>query len=286
LKIQNSKFKTESSMLEPVREYFVKDGVVMQTRQFDPAWSKGRKTSYEVMRVIDGAPLFAEEHVSRLIQSAMKAGLKEIIDPEKIKDSIGKLIHANTREDGNILFCLIPDKEKVYVLSWYVEHHYPLEEDYRSGVFVRTMKAIRKQPNAKIWNAELRSKAQYLISSSDAYEVLLVDKKKNITEGSKSNIFFIRGNSVFTTPEADVLQGITRQKVLQLCSDSLIKVSEQEIALQELAFYEAAFITGTSPGILPVSMIEKHRFNTSNEIMKKLMAAYNTLVGEAAISIR
>jgi len=273
-------------MLEPVREFFIKDGAVLPTWQFDASWGKKRKTVYEVMRVISGVPLFAEEHVDRLIQSAMKAGIKEIADPERIKDSIGKLIHANTREDGNILFCLIPDKEKVYVLSWYVDHHYPGEDDYRSGVFVRTMKAIRKQPHAKIWNAELRSKAQYLITSSDAYEVLLIDKKNNITEGSKSNIFFIRGNSVFTTPESDVLQGITRQKVLQICRDSLIKVSEQEIDLQELPFYEAAFITGTSPGILPVSMIEKVRFNTSNEMMRKLMAAYSTLVGEAAISIR
>ena len=146
------------------------------------------------------------------------------------------------------------------------------------------MKAVRKPPNAKIWNAELRTKAQYLISSSDIYEVLLVNKKKNITEGSKTNIFFIRGNSVFTTCSEDVLQGITRQKLIEICNKSGLSVTEKEIPLAEVPFYEAAFITGTSPGILPVSLIDKHRFNTSNETMKKLMEAYDTLVSKSAIS--
>ena len=267
-------------MLTPERDYFVKDGVVMETWQFDAAWGKGRKTVYEVMRMINGVPLFLDEHVDRLLQSALKAGIRQTVDPDKVVNSIEKLIQANPADNGNILFCLIHENDNIHILSWFIEHHYPSKDDYKSGVYIRTMKAIRKQPNAKIWNAELRKKAAYQIASSDAYEVLLVDKKKNITEGSKSNIFFIRGNSIFTTPERDVLPGITRQKVFMLCEENLIRISELDIPLQELPFYEAAFITGTSPEILPVGMIDKHRFNTSNELMRKLMAAYDQLIAK------
>ncbi len=95
-------------MLEPIREYFVKDGLVMETWQFDPEWSKGRKTVYEVMRVIDGNPLFAEEHIDRLFQSAIKTRIKHISDPQIIRESIHQLIQANSSEDGNILLCLVP----------------------------------------------------------------------------------------------------------------------------------------------------------------------------------
>jgi len=269
-------------MLSPEREYFVKDGVVMEIWQFDPAWSKGRKTVYEVMRVINGIPLFLEEHVNRLLQSASKTGIRDIADPGRVSGSIRKLIQANRAKDGNILFCLINENGNVHILTWFVEHHYPSAEEYSSGVYIRSMKAVRKHPNAKTWNAELRKKASYLIASSDAYEVLLVDKKKNITEGSRSNIFFIRGNTIFTPPENKVLKGITRQKVLEICENAMVRINEKEIPLQEVPFYEAAFITGTSPGILPVNAIENHRFNNSNELMRKLMEAYQSIVGKAS----
>jgi len=220
-----------------------------------------------------------------LIQSAEQAGIGHMLRRGKISESLTKLIESNSSDKGNVILCLIPDHDKIHILSYYIEHHYPSDEDYHSGVSLRCMKAVRRRPNAKIWNAELRTKAQYLISSSDIYEVLLVDKKKNITEGSKTNIFFIRGNNVYTTRSGDVLQGITREKVISICTQAGINVTEKEIPLAEVPFYEAAFITGTSPGILPVSRIDKHRFNSSNETMKMLMEAYYTLVSKSAISI-
>lgn len=265
-------------MLEPIREYFIKDGAALHTWEYNPAWGKKKKTVYEVMRVIDGTPLFLDEHIERILNSAKEAGLKDVPVRSKFEKAISGLIKKNGPEDGNILLCIIPNKEHSHILSWYVEHHYPSEKEYIKGVGIRTMKAIRKQPTAKVWNAELRSKAQYLISESEVYEVLLVDKKKNITEGSRSNIFFIRGDSLFTTPDTMVLQGITRKKILELANKLMIEVSEREIPLKDLPFYEAAFISGTSPGILPVSLIDKHRFNTSNEMMRKLMAAYDEKV--------
>jgi branched-chain amino acid aminotransferase len=270
-------------MLEPISEYFVKDGYVLHTWEYDPSWNKRRKTIYEVLRVIDGMPLFEPEHTSRLMQSALSSGLEDI-QPEKLTNSMHRLIDANNGEDGNILCCIISGKEGHHILSWYVEHRYPTTEQYENGVILRTLKAIRKNPATKVWNAELRSKAAYLINSSTAYEVLLIDKKKNVTEGSRSNIFFIRGNSVYTPPENKVLKGITRQKVLQLCQDLGIQLHEKEIPLHEMPFYEAAFITGTSPGVLAVNAIEDHRFNTSNAVIKKLMAAYNSLLSMTAIS--
>jgi branched-chain amino acid aminotransferase len=212
-----------------------------------------------------------------LIQSVSKAGLNGNLDLETLVKSIQKLIDANKNENGNILICLIQRKQKTHILLWYVQHHYPSAEDYQHGVDVITLKAVRKKPQAKIWNTSLRKQADYIIGKSEVYEALLVDGRKNVTEGSRSNIFFIRGNSIFTPPLNKVLPGITREKVMLLCDQMIIKLSEKDIPLSELAFYEAAFLSGTSPGILPIKMIDNIRFNTSNEIMQKLMHAYNVL---------
>lgn len=272
-------------MLDPVRENFVKDGVVMQVWQFDPAWTRSRKMVYEVMRVIGGKPLFFDDHLERMLSSASMAWKGSKADAGRSRDDILKLIDHNPKDNGNILFSLIPGNGRLHHLAWYVEHHYPSQEDYLNGVMVRTMKGIRHQPNAKVWNAPLRSKASLLLKSSGAYEMLLVDRHRNVTECSRSNIFLVRGEALFTPPESEVLQGITRKKVFDLCRTLKITITEKTIPLQELPFYEAVFITGTSRGVLPVIMIDNHRFNVSNKIIKRLMTAYNTLVEEAVISI-
>lgn len=268
-------------MLEPVREKFVKNGVVMENWQYDPAWFRGRKTIYEVMRVMNGSPVFLAEHLDRFIQSATKAGIPGIPAPEEIAKGLKKLLDSNPSDDGNIQCCLVRENGKAHFLSWFVEHHYPGPEDYENGVKLRSLKAIRKQPGIKAWNAELRSKTGYLLKNSDVYEILLIDRKGHITEGSRSNVFCIRGNTVFTPPETRVLPGITRQKVLQICEENLVRVVEKEIPYKELAFYESVFISGTSPRVLPVVTIDKYRFNPQNDILKRLMAAYDQLI-EAA----
>jgi branched-chain amino acid aminotransferase len=261
-------------MLKPARQYFIKDGTVMQDWQFDPAWTKSRNLVYEVLRVINGKPLFSEDHIERMLQSASK----DNINSEQIADAIEKLINSNTLEDGNILICLVPNNGRSHILCWFINHYYPSREEYEHGVIVRTMKAMRKKPTAKIWDAQLRKQAEYLKASTDVYEVLLVDNKKMITEGSKSNIFFIRGNTVFTAPDNKVLPGITRKKVIGLCNQLSIELTEKEIPISELSLYESAFITGTSPKILPISMIDNLRLNTSNELMRMIMQAYDQLM--------
>jgi len=267
-------------MLDPVRENFVKDGVVMKIWQFDHAWIRNGKMVYEVMRVIDGRPLFLDDHLERMMNSASMAWKGCEVEAGRSQKDILKLIDHNPKDNGNILFSLVPGNGKLHHLAWYVQHHYPSEEDYLNGVMVRSMKGTRRQPNAKVWNAPLRSKASLLLESSGAYEMLLVDRHRNITECSRSNIFLLRGDKIFTPPENEVLQGITRKKVFDLCRELQISITEKTIPLQELPFYEAVFITGTSRGVLPVQMIDSNRFNVSNPLIKKLMDGYNQLVEE------
>ena len=268
-------------MLKPVREKFVKDGALLHTWEFDPAWGRRKKTVYEVIRVVNGSPLFLDDHINRLLNSAGNTGIDAHESREKLVVAVNKVIGNNPSGDGNILVCLIPNKERLHIMAWYVEHHYPVEEEYANGVYIRTLKAIRKNPAAKVWNAELRAKADYIISSSNAYEVLLVDRHRNITEGSRSNIFMVKGNQLFTPPENKILKGITRQKIFEISQKQDIRVNEQDIPLKDLIFYETAFISGTSPGILPVKYIDKYRFNTSNEIMRILMEAYSEYVKQS-----
>ena len=101
-----------------------------------------------------------------------------------------------------------------------------------------------------------------------------------ITEGSKSNVFFIRKECVMTAPGDKVLKGITREKVISFCNKLNYKLIECPISIDTLPSMEAVFLTGTSPKILPVNRIDQITYSTGHPMMKNLMAAYDDLIQE------
>ena len=117
-----------------------------------------------------------------------------------------------------------------------------------------------------------------MLAENGFYEVLLADHLNQITEGSRSNVFFVTGRELVTSPGNKVLLGITRQKTLQIARDLKIRVNEREVDFNELQHFDAAFITGTSPKILPIQQIEGFTFNPQNEIVRQLMKSYDDLI--------
>lgn len=89
----------------------------------------------------------------------------------------------------------------------------------------------------------------------DLYENMLV-RDGYFTEGSHTNIFFVKNGVVFTHPEGPhILSGITRQVVLDLCSDLGIKLREEAVHLDELVEVDEIFLTGTTTQIATVSTV-------------------------------
>lgn len=134
----------------------------------------------------------------------------------------------------------------------------------------------RQNPNAKIINTAFRSAVDKEIRENGAYEAILADNNGYITEGSKSNIFLIKGNNVFTAPVSTVLPGVTRNVILEILKNDNIPVYEKKIHYTQLKDYEALFISGTSPKVLPISMADNIKFDSSsNELVERIMKDYN-----------
>lgn len=265
-------------MHQPQREFFIRNGEVIKNDQFDQSIFKDRNTVYEVIRLMNGQGLFLKEHLARLALSLEKSKINAEVDIERVNKCISKLIEVNPGGDGNILFCVRSAQKQVQIMTWFVPHQYPSDNNYRDGVNIRSLKAMRKNPTAKVWNAPLRKRTTYLKKSGQVYEILLIDDKGNITECSKSNIFLLRGNMIFTPPRELVLPGITRDKVLMICDERNIPVEEKEIPYRELIMYESVFITGTSPKVLPVRNIDNFRFNPGNSLLHRIMGWYDDLL--------
>jgi len=235
---------------------------------------------YEVVRIINKKVLFFDEHIERIQKSAEIVGKLLFLTKSEIKKKINELIETSQREIGNIKFIFeFHENEKKQTFdAFFITHKYPTKRDYELGVSTDLLYAERNSPNAKIENQNIRQIADDLIAEKKIYEAILVNPKNQITEGSRSNIFFIKENTVYTAPLENVLGGITRQKVIEICNEERIKLLETEINQTDLPNFNAAFITGTSPQILPILKIGEVYFDVKNQILSSIIQSFDNKV--------
>jgi branched-chain amino acid aminotransferase len=147
-----------------------------------------------------------------------------------------------------------------------------------NGVVCGLLHTERNDPNAKVVQAGLRETADRMISEKRYYEVLLVNKKGEITEGSRSNVFFLKDGIFITSPSEDVLPGITRQKALEIISKTGMKVIMKSISIDELTDVDGAFLTGTSPKVLPIRKIGDYTLCVKFPEINQMVMAYDGLI--------
>ncbi len=243
---------------------------------FDHSIFSNGVSLYEVIRVINGVPLFIEEHLSRLDVSAQLINFKRWLSTKDLKQIIEILIEKNNTLNGNIKVSINrnPKLSTKNIICQFIPAHYPSASNYLKGVKSILFNAERDNPNVKKTNQTLREAADKAIKAYKVFEVILVDRDHYITEGSRSNIFFIKDQTIYTSPNNKVLAGVTRQKILNLCSSNGIEISEQVISTSKLRYFNAAFFSGTSPKVLPISTIDQIKFNPTYPLLKKIMMLY------------
>lgn len=267
-------------MGEAVFNSFIHNGNVYDAQEFDNIYKDNPPSVYEVIRIIDGIPLFLEEHYERLKNSAELIGYKIDMKFEDIKGNIDKMVKLNNVLSNNIKIIVNNFSINSDYYFYFIKSRYPDESLYKKGIRTFLYSSTRENPNAKIINSNLRRDVDALLHRKDCYEALLVNSYGEITEGSRSNLFFIRDGRVYTSPPGDVLMGITRQRIIKLCTEHNIEVVETAVHTRDLSKFEAAFISGTSPKVLPVSVIDDMSFSTSNGTLLKIMEIYNREIDE------
>ena len=258
-------------MNECHHENFVFNGSVLPSSQFNYNWLVSGVSIYEVVRLIDGVPLYVEKHFERLQSSANKINLIFSWNLPRFKEAIEQVRQNNSVSNGNIKFVNTTNDYLVY----FNQAVYPSQQQYKRGVPVGLMPAERNNPTVKFINKVLRNSAAEIIERKKLNEVILIDNENYITEGSRSNIFLLKDNEVFTPPENDVLPGITRLQVIEICIANNIKLTERKIRESELSSFDAVFLTSTSRSVLPVRTIKKLQFQTDNKLLHRIIQLFN-----------
>ena len=227
---------------------------------------------YEVIRLTGGRPQFLQEHYSRLENSLGAIGMEVPFTCGRLGSAIAELAEEGHVLDHNLKLEVDISGHGVLYMN---PTHYPSQEQYENGVRTELFRGERKNPNIKMMDQALRDATDAAIRDHDLYEVLLVDRSGYITEGSRSNIFFIRNGEVFTSPLHQVLPGVTRGKIIEIIRARGIVLHEDPIPASGIADFDAAFISGTSPKVLPIASVGEITYDVGLPLLRDIMRWYD-----------
>jgi branched-chain amino acid aminotransferase len=226
---------------------------------------------YEVTRSYGRIFFQIEEHIERLFNSADNINMNLGKTQSQMIDhiySIYKKLNLDdiymriqvSRGQGPIGMSPGLAKSVNEVIIMYPFQPSP-QEHYTSGVTICVTERRRNSkraldPNIKSGNYLNNVLAFIEGEKINAYETFMLNEQGNITEGTTSNIFCVKGRSLITPPASyDILRGITRKIVLSLAKNEGLKIEESGFPLDTLMDADEVFLTSSTREIMPISAI-------------------------------
>ncbi len=235
---------------------------------------------YESIRVSNGVMYFLEEHIERFMGSAHTIGLEHPSSEEMVANAIAELLAKNAAETCNVKILLIGGKtaEDAHLNILCLNPLFPDKKLYRDGVACVTCEYERPFPHAKTLNMLQSYLAYRSAKAVDAYDALLINGRGRITEGTRTNFFCMKGRTLFSPDEKEILLGVTRKAVLKVAADAGFDIVQKDIRPADLREYDGAFLTSTSSKILPVRAIGDFQFGEQSKALKELMDAFDAFL--------
>lgn len=209
-------------------------------------------------------PIFLNEHIKRLNDSLKILHIGDVIDIGYIKDKIKEL------NINNCVLKIVVTEKNILFQTRKLSYK---KEDYIKGFSLKLASCIR---NSKAKSTYIKSISflDNILEREDAIklgfnEVLFLNEKGFLAEGSFSNIFIVKDKKIYTPPvHSGLLPGILRDYIIK--NNEVIK---REITLDEVKSADEIFITNSLVGVMWVNRFEE-RIIKENNISNKIKSAY------------
>jgi len=217
---------------------------------------------FDYLRTYNKVPFRLREHVERLQKSAELIGLSLPWSTEEIEGITQETLRRNNLPEASIRLVvtggssadfITPPEEPSLVVIVTPVAQYPVEY-YEKGVKVVTVPIERFIPQAKTLNYISAIMALQQAKRANAIDALYVNQQSHVLEGTTTNFFVFR-ESKLITPKENILNGITRNVVLELAKNRF-EIVEQPIYYNDLNSCDEAFITSSTKEIMPVVQID------------------------------
>ena len=253
---------------------FILNGNLQPAEMFDNSLVYEGDSVYEVLRTIKGTPIFYSDHMERLTSSVRLQKKELLVQIPALRKVIIELSRSDKIKESNLKIVFNYNQGVSNYLVYFINSVYPTDLQYKNGVKGILFFAERKDPESKVINHKLRSSIYHRLITDGSYEAILVNENDFITEGSRSNIFFLKGETLLTAPDNSVLNGITRKHVIEICNEINIKIEYSFIAVKDIEKYDGVFMTGTSPMILPFSHVDDKLFKVKFPLIERIRKLY------------
>ena len=251
---------------------------------------------FEGMRSYSGTVFRLKEHLERLYESARAICLTIPISIEAMEKAVYETLQKNSLIDAYIRLVITrgagslgldPNKTsdpQVIIIADSISL-YP-EEFYDKGLKIITASTVRSHPAAlsprvKSLNYLNNIMAKIEGLQAGCVEALMLNHKGEVAECTGDNIFIVKRGVVMTPPkDAGILEGITRNAILDLCKEHEIVAFEQTMTRHDLYVADECFLTGSAAEVIPVVTIDSRPIGSGSvgPITKKLSDAFKKLV--------
>lgn len=242
-------------------------------------------------KTAEGTKIFkAKEHYERLKYSAEKMHIKLDYSVEELTSLTYELLEKNNLQDAYIRplvylganMSLQPTEEVHVMLSaweW---------GKYLGDTQLSVMTSSFQRPNPKACFVEAKVTGHYtnsILATTEAKkngfdEALLLDMNGFVAEGPGANFFYQKDGKLYTCPLGNILAGITRQTIFELCEELGFELEEKHFKPEEVYDADGAFFTGTAAEVAPIKSLDNNTFklNWEDTLGYQLSAAYQKRV--------
>lgn len=253
---------------------------------------------FEGMRSYGGKVFRLKEHLDRLWDSAKAIWLSIPIGKEEMGTAVNETLAKNNIQDGYIRLIvtrgagalgLDPNKcsqPQVIIITDHIQL-YP-REMYENGLTIITASTLRNHPAAlspRIKSLNYLNNIMAKIEGLQAgcVEALMLNAKGEVAECTGDNIFLVKHRRLMTPPlDAGILEGITRNAVMELAAEAGIEVAEMALTRHDVYVADEIFLTGSAAEVIPVVKVDSRLIGDGKPgpVTRDLTARFHRLTRE------
>ncbi|WP_085931681.1 branched-chain-amino-acid transaminase [Desulfosporosinus meridiei] len=250
---------------------------------------------FEGIRAYHGRVFKLEEHLKRLYESAKSINLSIGIDKEAMAEVVLETLRKNDLKDAYIRLVVSRGKgdlgldpnncSNATVICIAAQIKLFEQTMYEQGLNVKTVAIRRNNPDSlnpriKSLNYLNNVLAKIECTQAGVIEAIMLTQDGYVAEGTADNIFIYRNNVLLTPPlSAGILEGITRNTVIQLAQDLDIEVKEMLFTRHDMYTADECFLTGTAAELIPVRIVDGREIGLGKPgaIFKQLLKEFRAL---------
>ncbi|MCG7519046.1 D-amino acid aminotransferase [Ruegeria sp. Ofav3-42] len=260
---------------------------------------------WEGLRLYNGTWAFFDEHMDRFFNSCKAVSIDVGMTKDEVLQALNDTAKANgMTTDAHCRFMVTRGpKDKPFqhpglsrsgpTVVAVVEHSKPADSLMSQGIRLATVPQVRGLPMSQDAKYNSHSKLNCVIAclqaeQAGADEALMLDPHGFVNTTNACNFFIVRRGEVWTSTGDYCMNGVTRQKVIDLCRANDIPVFEKNYSLYEAYGADEAFLTGTFGAQTPVASIDGKKigeYEGAGPMTRRLRELYKELVQRSTLRV-